>query len=75
MITSTLTWGLVWLRNQNMLDKYLYYIKNNKGSTKKFKEIIEDFSNDKEKAEKFLEWCLKRNLCFQKGLDEYEINP
>ncbi len=37
--------------------------------------IIEDFNNDKKRAVKFLEWCLEKNLCFQKGLDEYEIGP
>ncbi len=58
-----------------MLNEYLYYIKNNRGSTKTLKEIIEDFNNDKKRAVKFLEWCLEKNLCFQKGLDEYEIGP
>jgi putative DNA primase/helicase len=58
----------------NVLDEFINYVKNNNGAIKEFWEIVQDFGNDKNKANRFVTWCLEKRFCDQRGLDAYEIH-
>jgi putative DNA primase/helicase len=58
----------------NVLDEFINYVKNNNGAIKEFWEIVQDFGNDKNKANRFVSWCLEKRFCDQRGLDAYEIH-
>ena len=59
--------------NENLLDEFINYVKENNGVKKEFWEIIKDF-DDKAKANNFVTWCLKRKFCDQRGIDVFEIH-
>ena len=61
-------------RYENLLDEFINYVKNNNGVIKEFWEIVQDFGNDKAKANRFVTWCLKKSFCDQRGVDAYEIH-
>jgi len=56
--------------NEALLSEFIDYVKANDGQTKTFAQIIEDFG-DKEKANLFVNWCIKSNLC--SGVEQLTI--
>jgi putative DNA primase/helicase len=54
-------------------DEFLEYVKKNKG-IREYHQIVMDFGST-EKAHQFIDWCLKKGLCAQRGLDAVEIDP
>ena len=58
----------------DLLDDYIAYVKDNNGAIKEFWEIVKDFDDDKNKANRFVSWCLKKRFCDQRGLDVFEIH-
>jgi len=59
---------------ENVLDEFINYVKNNNGVIKEFWEIVKDFGDDKNKANRFVTWCLKKSFCNQRGIDVFEIH-
>jgi putative DNA primase/helicase len=55
------------------VDSFLNYVKQFNGVTKEYWEVVKDFGDDKEKANKFLSWCERRRFCYQKGVSVWEI--
>jgi len=62
------------LSQENLLDEFINYIKNNNGVIKEFWEIVKDFGDDKAKANRFVTWCLKKGFCDQRGINAFEIH-
>ena len=60
--------------NENLLDEFINYVKNNNGVIKEFWEIVKDFGNDRNKANRFVTWCLKKSFCDQRGINAFEIH-
>jgi putative DNA primase/helicase len=60
--------------NENLLDEFINYVKNNNGMIKEFWEIVKDFGNDRNKANRFVTWCLKKSFCDQRGINAFEIH-
>ena len=59
---------------ENVLDEFINYVKNNNGAIKEFWEIVKDFGDDRNKANRFVTWCLKKGFCDQRGINAYEIH-
>jgi putative DNA primase/helicase len=55
------------------VDSFLNYVRQFNGVTKEYWEVVKDFGDDKEKANRFLAWCERRRFCYQKGVTVWEI--
>lgn len=58
----------------NEMKEFIEYMKNNNHVVKEFWEIVKDFGDDKEKANRFVIWCEQRRMCEQRGIDVWEIH-
>lgn len=57
----------------NEVEEFIEYVKKNNHAKKEFWEIAQDFGDEK-KANRFVSWCMKKNMCYQRGVDTWEIS-
>ncbi|WP_009992975.1 DNA primase family protein, partial [Saccharolobus solfataricus] len=53
--------------------EFLNYILKNNHMIKEFADLVRDFGST-EKANVFIDFCTKKNMCFSRGIDAWEIS-
>nr|WP_012209810.1 phage/plasmid primase, P4 family [Sulfolobus islandicus] len=57
----------------NDFPEFTGFVVNHNGEVVEFTDMIREFGNDKEKANRFVAWCEKKNMCFRISWNQFRI--